>query len=217
MRRKLTNYKLFLTILIVLLSSCSSLASPTEMPFSEMSTDQLILILKDPNSERFMDAVNEGLRRTNDYRIIAPTLAQSLQLPRRDSYIAGIALISMREKALYAIPYLEAAIINDNSTVRAYALLALGTIGKSSGCSMPQIAKLLYDKDPIVRAAAANAMELISVMDLVNASFKFDPAFPNILPEDTPDNLAIKQAIEWWSDEGEFMEWSGSSDLCHNQ
>jgi hypothetical protein len=203
-----------LSLLLLMLTGCGKSDSTTKIPVSALSTEQIIEVLKDPDSSLFIQAVNEAALRENDSTILAPALAMALRYPRRDSYIAGIALISLGSKAKTAIPNLILALGDESADVRAYAALSLGAIGSDAQCAVPQIVPLLWDENASVRASAANALEMITGNDLVNPVNEFNPVYPNVIPQDTPFESVTGKAIEWWSDIGQDFAWNEVIENC---
>jgi len=150
----------------------------------------------------------------------APALARALQYPRRDSYMAGQALVAIGPAAQTALPELMQALKNDRPEVRSIALYILGIIGEPAQCAVPEIASLLWDSKSSVRITAAMALDAITGKDLVEGIYEIDPARLSIPGEPPPgkpydDSPIISKARAWWIEEGQFLNWSGKSNLCN--
>jgi hypothetical protein len=198
---------------IFLLSSCSKFDVLSDIDTTSMSTEQLILIIQDPESDLFVYATEELARRGANAAEAAPALAQALAYPRHDSYSAGLALLSMGPAAELAIPYLIPVLKNDQATARAHATFALGTIGEASKCAIPEIAPLLWDEDPTARGSAAVTLDALTNQDLVPYWHKIDPTSHSIV-QDLPEGKITKVARMWWEQEGQFSDWVEASDNC---
>lgn len=202
-------------ILILNLTGCEILHGPKPSPMSTYSTEQLIEILEDPASPKFGLATAELGRRVSEASRVAPVLAQALMYPRRDSYVAGVALVSMGAEAKPAIPQLLQAIQSDRADVRLYAAFVLGTIGEASECAVPELADLLWDSDPFVRSSAAGAIEAITGIDLVMINYEIDPEHPGSVGSDSPEGLITENARIWWLQEGQYLDWSSNIIYCN--
>lgn len=201
-------------VVSILLTGCSKFDGISDIDFSSMSTEQLILIIKDPESDLFWYATEELANRGDSAVEAAPALAQALGYPRRDSYMAGIALVSMGKSAEPAIPYLIPVLHNDQAIARASASLVLGVIGAASKCTIPEIAPLLWDQDPTVRGAAAITLDALTNKDFVPSWHKLGPSIITSIPQDYPEGALAMDARVWWEQEGQFMDWVGDSDDC---
>lgn len=211
------------TASILILSGCGVLSQSTPTP---PPIEQLIAILEasDPASPNYDVSSREfaafGSATTDLTKLgpaaapAAPALARALQYPRRDSYMAGKALVAIGPAAEPAIPELIEALKNDYPMVRCYAALVLGVIGESSKCAVPEIAQRLWDADQFVRGTAAPALEAITGVDLVIWRFELDPADPSIRG-DEPEGSITGVARTWWIEEGQYLDWSGGSNLCN--
>jgi hypothetical protein len=181
---------------------------------SSMSTEQLIQIIEDSESSLFWHATTELAKRGVDAAEAAPALARALSYPRRDSYMAGIALISMGAAAEPAIQYLIPALKNDYSEARAYAAFVLGAIGEESKCAIPEIASLLWDEDPTVRGSAVITLDALTNKNLVPYWNKLNPSRAYTITMDIPEGTITTDARTWWEQEGQFITWVEGSNNC---
>jgi HEAT repeat protein len=176
---------------------------------SVKSTEELIQLLKDPNDpNNLFDAITVELgKRGASAEEATPALAVALTYPRRDSYMAGFALIKIGPDAKLAVPILASELNNERDTVRRYAALSLGAIGKPAICSVPELAKLLWHNNSETRAAAAIALDSITGINLVDPEDKLDPQTPGIMPIDKPEGVITGISREWWLNTGKKMVW----------
>ena len=147
----------------------------------------LISILETPDSADFAYAADRLAQMGPSAAPSASALARALRYPRRDSYMAGRALVSIGREAETAVPLIAEALIDERSDVRLYAALALGSVGESAGCTVPQLAALLWDTDAWVRTASAAALEQVTGIDLVLDHYEINPLFPAAVAADTPE------------------------------
>jgi hypothetical protein len=203
-----------LVIALCLLSSCTIFDGSSEIDLSTMSTDQLIQIIEDPESDLFWYATTElGHRGVNAVEA-SPALARALGYQRRDCDEAGRALISMGAEAKSAIPYLIPVLHDDQAISRAYASLVLGYFGEESKCAIPEIALLLWDVDPTVRGSAAITLDALTGENLVPSWDKLGPSTMNSISQDTPEGTFTKDARTWWEQEGKLVDWGAGSNNC---
>jgi hypothetical protein len=208
-------YLTLLFIVFLLLAGCDARHNRNEVPISDMSLDQLITIIEDSNSPLFLPAIEEIIARGESASAAAPALAQALQFPRRDSYMAGIALISMGPKATAAIPYLISALGNEREVTRAYASFSLGSIGEAAQCAIPKIAPLMWDEDPTVRTSSANAIEKITNNNLVDPAYKLSSSHSNSIPQDIQEGNVTSSARAWWLNLGQYLDWATNEDCYY--
>jgi HEAT repeat protein len=201
-------------ITVCLLSGCSKFDGLSETDMPSMSTEQLIQIIEDPKSDLFISATEELARRGADAAEAAPALAKALGYPRHDSDSAGFALVSMGAAAEPAVPYLIPILRNDRADVRADASLVLGVIRAGSRCAIPEIAPMLWDKDPTARGAAAVTLDALTNQNLVPQWHKLDLSTPFSIAQDFPEGILTKDARTWWEQEGQFFELIEDSDNC---
>lgn len=194
---------------ILILAGCRSFHRPTATPL-----EQLIKIVDDPDSPDFVFATSELAKMGPTAAPAAPALARALRYPRHDSYMAGKALVAIGPAAELAIPELIQALGDDRSEVRLFAVFVLGTIGSSSNCAVPQLTPRLWDSDAGVRSAAAGALEAVTGVDLVSEVDELKPSHPGSVFADEPEGSITGKARAWWTDEGQYLDWSGESDLC---
>jgi hypothetical protein len=209
-----------LTICFVLLVSCIFIQSNKlenqnkEGSISEKSTAELIQILEqaenvnNPAFNLFLDVVDELEKRGQSASEAAPTLAKAIAYDRRDSGVAGRALIPMGQSATTAIPILLRNLDNKREDVRLYSAINLGFIGIPAECSIPKLGNLLWDEDSGVRSVAAAAIEAIVKVDLVESDEEIDPELYGSINLDDPEGSITKKARTWWQETGKNMEWS---------
>lgn len=186
-----------------------------QMDMSTKSTKELILLLEDPNDpNNLFDAITMELTNRGPLASeAASALAKALAYPRRDSYLAGFALIAIGPDAKPVIPILVSYLSYKEATVRRYAALSLGSIGKSAECSIPQLSTLLWHSNPETRAAASIAIDAITGIDLVDIEAKLDPKNPGVMPIDDPDGAISRPAREWWTKTGKNVDWPNENCL----
>jgi hypothetical protein len=230
--RQLTGHsmsiKKLVTLLLVIYSAvlvgCNSIQSdsPEERSkadlISEKSTEELIQILEhaedvhDPSFGLFLAVVDELGKRGQSASEAAPALAKAITYRRRDSGVAGKALIPMGQSAANAIPTLVQNLGNEREDVRLYSVFSLGFIGKPAECSVPKLGTLLWDEDSGVRSAAAIAIEAITNVDLVWEDEELDPKTYGSVVLDDPIGSVTEKAKAWWQETGINMKWS--TDNC---
>jgi hypothetical protein len=197
-----------LIIGLIVLSGCSQKNIP-EKDISNKSTEELIQLLEgQSNGGNLFGAITEELaKRGPSASEVAPALSVALTYPRRDSYLAGFALMAIGPNAKSAIPVLASELSHDRNTVRRYAALSLGTIGQAAECAVPQLASLLWYPDSETRSAAAVSIDAIIKSDLVDPEAKLDPQTPGVLPLDEPEGVLSGLAREWWLNTGQNINW----------
>jgi hypothetical protein len=193
---------------IIFLIGCMDFAETPSNDFSGLSTQELIVIIKDPEAPDFLTAVNELSRRGPEASEAAPDLAQALMYPRRDSFIVSDALAVMGTEGKAAIPYLLMALKNDRALVREKAVYNLGVIGKDAQCSVEEIALLLWDEDGFVRVSAAIALDKITGEELVYSYSAGGDEF------DGDKFFFSKKARSWWEKTGTYYDWSSDNQNC---
>lgn len=203
------RYSVIYTSLIVgliILSGCSNQNLP-EQDISNKSTEELIRLLEDQNDpNNLFGAITEELANRGASEA-APTLSVALTYPRRDSYLAGFALMAIGPGAKSAIPVLVSELPHESSTVRRYAALSLGAIGQQAECAIPQLASLLWYSDSETRSAASISIDAITGIDLVDPEAKLDPHTPGVMPLDEPEGIVSGLAKQWWLNNGQNMNW----------
>lgn len=201
---------IYITLIVglIILSGCSNKNLP-EQDISNKSTEELIRLLEDQNDPgNLFGAITEELaNRGASAAEAAPTLSLALTYPRRDSYLAGFALMAIGPSAKLAIPILVSELPHESSTVRRYAALSLGAIGQEAECAIPQLASLLWYSDSETRSAASISIDAITGIDLVDPEAKLDPKTPGVMPLDQPEGIVSELAKEWWLDKGQNMNW----------
>lgn len=195
-------------IVVLILNGCSQQTAP-EQDISNKSTEELIRLLEDQNDpDNLFGAVTKELsKRGSSASDAAPALSVALTYPRRDSYLAGFALIAIGPNAKLAIPILTSELTHERNTVRRYAALSLGAIGQEAECAIPQLASLLWHTDSETRSAAAISIDAITGVDLVDPESKLDPQTPGVMPLDEPEGTVSGLAREWWLNDGQTMNW----------
>ncbi|MGB8981347.1 MAG: HEAT repeat domain-containing protein [Anaerolineales bacterium] len=208
-----------LIISIAILGGCSSIASQNANKrdetslISKKSTEELIQILEraedadDPASTLFSDVIDELETRGKSASEAAPVIAKAMTYKRHGSVIAGRALIPMGQSAANAIPVLLQNLDNSRGEVRQYSIFSLGLIGKPAECSVPQLANLLWDKDPGARSASASAIEAITGVDLVWEYEELDPELYGSVSLDDPEGSVTQKARAWWQEVGQNINW----------
>ena len=197
---------------ILFLTDCNALRGPLATP---ESLEQLVEILKEPDSSRFSFATSQLAKMGSAAAPAAPILAQALRYPRRDSYMAGVALVAIGPAAGSAIPYLIEALEDNRPDIRRFAAFVLGTIGESSSCAVPKLAARLWDSEAWVRSAAAGALEAITGIDLVVETHELKPSHPGSVFADEPGGSITGKARTWWIEQGQHMDWSDATGHCN--
>ena len=198
----------FLSVCVFVLNSCAN-DNFSERDISALSTKELILLLENPEDpENLFGTITKELsKRGPSASEAAPALGVALTYRRRDSYLAGFAVMAIGPNAKSAIPILVSELSHERSTVRRYAALSLGTIGQSAECAVPQLASLLWNPDSKIRSAAAISIEAITGIDLVDPEAKLDPQTPGVIPLDEPEGIVSGGVREWWLNNGQNMDW----------
>ncbi len=189
-----------LVIGLMLTSGCSP-RDVLEQDISSRSTEDLIRLLEDQEDpDNLLGTITEELaKRGPAASAAAPALSVALTYPRRNSYLAGFALIAMGPNAKSAIPTLVSELSHERTTIRRYAALSLGAIGQAAGCAVPQLVSLLWYSNSKSRSAAAVSIDAILGIDLVDPEAKLDSQTPGVLALDEPEGIVSGLAKEWWS------------------
>ena len=137
------------------------------------------------------------------------TLAQAMQYPRHDAYVAAEALIKIGPAAKEAIPELLNALDNERPEVRANASIVLGVIGDAAYCVVPKLAQYLWDEAPEVSSSAARALDGIIGISLVDQVDKLTTSTSIIY-----DESISERARSWWLEEGQHQDWNREYDWC---
>jgi hypothetical protein len=207
--------KIYIALLIVLLivSGCSLLPMSKGPDVSSRSTSELIAIAEDEDSGEWIYAVYELGRRPDEADIVAPALARALSVPRHDFDSAGQALGKLGPAGKPAIPILLDTLTSSREEVRAFALVNLGLIGEASKCAVPRIAEMLWDSSPIVRPAAAGALDVIAGVD--NLDYYDAHNLERLLySEDDPEGSKVGPSRNWWLEEGMDLDWNQNPENC---
>ena len=195
-------------ISLAIFSGCSN-QNLYEQHVSSKSTKELIKLLEDQSDpENLFGAITEELgKRGADASDAAPALSVALTYPRRDSYLAGFALMALGPNAKSAIPILTSELTHERTNVRKYAALSLGAIGYEAECAIPQLSLLLWFPDSETRSAAAIAIDAITKVNLVDLDAKLDPQNPGVMALDEPEGIVSGLAKEWWLEIGQDQNW----------
>lgn len=201
-----------LLFLILLFSSCSLFPGAT--PKSSVEDLVQILYASDPDSTNYSVNSNEfaefsqAIEQLSDMGTgaidAASMIAKAISFPRRDSYLAAKALLSLGpDIASTTIPILLDNLNSQRSEVRAYSTFVLASIGGPASCAVAEISHLLWDTDMFVRAAAAIALDNITEVDLVEEYYKFIPEeHVNLsMPGDDPEGYITNSARTWWEED----------------
>jgi len=196
---------------------------------TKSTVDDLVQILyaSDPDSKYYIDNSSEfaefshALEQLSDMGTgaidAASMIAKAISFPRRDSYMAAEALLSLGpDIASTTIPILLDNLNSQRSEVRAYSTFVLASIGGPASCAVAEISHLLWDTDMFVRAAAAIALDNITGVDLVEEYYKFIPEeHVNLsMPGDDPEGSITNYARIWWEETGSNINWHPDYGLC---
>lgn len=148
----------------------------------------------------------------------ASHLAVAITFPRQDSYLAAQTLLALSpDITVLAIPVLIDNLRNRKPETRVYSAILLGSAGHTASCAVENIAPLLWDSDPLVRSAAAFAMEKITEQDLVASQHEIviTPSFlADSISADTPDGAIVERARQWWNEQGSKINWRPVYGIC---
>lgn len=209
--KKIAYISLLVAFCLITTVNCISI---TKYTLKNKTIEQLENIIEDPETADYQMVVSELGTRGEEAALV---LTEALLIHRRDSYLAGVELIRMGDGAKSATPTLISALNEEREIVRAYALFALGSIGEQAKCALPMISEHLWDPDPGVRAVSAGAMERITGFVLVEEPYQLDLEMPYTYAMDTPEGSIVQYAREWWVEEGQYMDWDTSSELCEEK
>jgi HEAT repeat protein len=181
----------------------------------------LIAILEDPDSQGddLAYAADELARWGPAAAPAVPALRRALRYPYSSDAqdAAAEALGAIGPAAAEAVPDLVEALEDDYCGIRAQAAYALGSIGESAECAVPALAERLWDSDECVQICAAKAIDVIAGVDLVAEAFP-RPGWRSPLPcggSDSEIQQIMTNARTWWIEEGQYLDWSGESNLCN--
>lgn len=206
------NWPFRLSVLLALTLPACSLV-PTPSPTANR-IDELIRIVRDPTSPDLASAADELSKLGASAARAVPSLAEALTYPRRDSIVAGQALVVLGQEALPGVSRLLVALGDDRPEVRRLALAVLGSIGPPARCAIPRLAPALWDPDPWVRTAAAAAMDAIAQLRLLSHEVSLDPSRPGVVFADEPEGTLTGGSRDWWLTEGKFLDWDTSASTC---
>jgi hypothetical protein len=175
----------------------------------------------DPNAvaySRFPEIVGQLGHMGIDGIDAASHLAVAIRFPRPDSFLAAQALLKMgAEITKTTVPVLVDNLHSPNPDMRIYSVILLASVGKPSSCAVGEIAPLLWDSDPSVRASAALAIEKITEQDLVASEYEIEitPSFtPDLMFPDTPEGKVVEKARNWWNEQGSKVNWHSTYGIC---
>lgn len=199
---------------------------PTNIP---ESVDDLIQVLYasdpdlsqyDPHSlsyAQFPDAL-EQLSGMGSMAIdAAPLIAHAISFPRQEANLAAKTLITIGpEITATTIPVLIDNLYSQRSNSRLYSVIVLGTVKEKASCAAGDIGPLLWDSDPEVRFASAFALENITGNDLLPNAIDVnpDPLSTGAILADIPEGKIVKQARDWWTEEGSKVNWHPTYGIC---
>jgi hypothetical protein len=153
----------------------------------------------------------------------AGDLAIAITFPRQDSYLAAQALIALgpditSTTIVTLFSNLDPSNVhNQKPEALIYSAILLSSTGNRASCAVGNIGPLLWNSDPIVRSAAAFALEKITEQDLVASQYEIviTPSFlANSISADTPDGNIVGAARQWWSKQGSKINWHSSYGFC---
>lgn len=206
-------------------AACTSWVHVTQTPRPTATPrliDELIAILEGPDSQGddLAYAASELARWGPAAAPAVPALRRALRYPyssdARDA--AAEALGAIGPAAAEAIPDLVEALEDDYWVIRAQAAYALGSIGKPARCAVPTLAERLWDSNSHVRMRTAGAIDVITGVDLVDEVHEPQPGWPVRLQRgwtDSEEQRIMTNARTWWIEEGQYLDWSGESNLCN--
>lgn len=200
-------------VLLLLLNSCDTSSGGK---LQEARVEELMHIIATPDAPGFGLATKELAEMGSEAAPASELLATALSYNRRDSYMAGIALISIGPDAHLACSQLRKALNDERTTVRCFAAEALGAIGERAIAAVPDLAARLWDEDAWVRTAAAGAIEAITGEDLLADSYELNPSIPGSVSADDPEGRLSGAARTWWLESGEGMNWM-SNGRCEGE
>ena len=173
-----------------------------------------------PNSAayaEFPSVINQIAGMGADAVDAADDLAVAIRFPRPDSYLAAQALLKLgSDITATTIPLLMDNLAGKPET-RLYSVILLGSVGKRASCAVGKTAPLLWDPDPLVRSAAALALEKITGQDLVAGEYEVQitPSFiASSISADTPEGRVVEKARDWWTEQGSKVNWHPRYGIC---
>ncbi|HVM70830.1 MAG TPA: hypothetical protein VMT91_03650 [Anaerolineales bacterium] len=147
----------------------------------------------------------------------ASMLAYAITFPRLDSYLAAQFLISLGPAVDgTTVGQLLPSLKDQRPRARLYTVLVIGNAGNQASCALGQVAPLLWDSDPYVRSATAQAIVNITGRALLPDGYQFtpQPLADNPVPPDLPPGSLSNPARAWWNEHGSKINWHPSYDLC---
>lgn len=203
-----------ITLTVAIVTALGACAMTSTQSPSTDRIDELIEVIRDPASPELASAAMELSRMgvAADRAVVA--LAEALRYPRRDSYVAGQALVALGPASLPAIPNLIDALEDERPDVRRLAAAALGSIGPAAMCSVPQLATHMWESDPWVRTAAAGAIDAIAELRIIPPDIALDASNPGVVFADDPEGSLTQTVRDWWLTLGQSIDWEDSSSTC---
>lgn len=205
---------LLMIFISIILTACQD-KNKSNSDYSVMTINELIYLVEHPEKGpdyQLVYAMEELEKRGTDAVEAAPALANAFVYSRRDAAaLASYALVAMGPSAETVIHSMVKYLENERSDIRENAAIVLGTIGEAAECAIPTLAKLLMDSGPMVRTAAAGAIERITGLDLVGADYEIELEPPFGVVPDSDENHITEKARKWWLEEGQFQNWEISN------
>lgn len=175
----------------------------------------------DPDSATYA-AFPEGIKQLSTMSNAvdaAGDLAQAINFPRQDSYLAAQALLTLGpDITLTTIVTLYNNLdSSQNPETLIYSTILLSSTGSEASCAVGNIGPLLWHTDSKVRTAAAFALEKITGQDLVASPYELEisPTFlANSITADEPEGSVVAIARQWWDDKGSNVNWHSSYGMC---
>lgn len=147
----------------------------------------------------------------------ADDLAVAIRFPRPDSYLAAQALLKLGPGITATTIPLLLDNLHAKPEARLYSAILLGSVGKRASCAVGKVAPLLWDSDPLVRSAAALALEKLTGQDLVSGGYEvlITPSFlANSITADLPEGKLAEKARNWWNEAGSKVNWHPRYGIC---
>lgn len=147
----------------------------------------------------------------------AAHIAHAISFPRQEANLAAKTLITLGpDITATTIPVLIDNLHSQRSNSRLYSVIVLGTVKEKASCAIGNIGPLLWDSDPKVRFASAFALENITGKDLFPSDIDVnpDPLSADAILSDNPEGKIVKQARDWWTEEGSKVNWHPTYGIC---
>ena len=147
----------------------------------------------------------------------ADDLAVAIRFPRPDSYLAAQALLQLGPDITATTIPLLIDNLHEKPEARLYSAILLDSVGERASCAVGKVAPLLWDPDPLVRSAAALALEKLTGQELVSGGYEvlITPSFlASSITPDTPEGRLVEKARNWWNEAGLKVNWHPSYGIC---